>query len=379
LREAALGSELVARADVLAARLREFVIPAYVLETDDESLVVEVFARINTTGRRLESTEVFDAIHRSHGVTVESVVDGLRTVGLGRVAPKDVERAALLVGKKDPGRPLIEQVSPDAAPNLLQDTSRALALALEFLRADAGIPHLELLPYSATLSILAQFFHRFPAPHPRTRELLVRWLWRGALHGTHARGVVTLRAAAHAAGGDEHQTVVSLLALVPATTPPAITSERRYDFGHAATKLTLATMAASHPRLFASGTSVPLRELFERALDDAKPIPVVRALGEKARVRGHDSISGRLLLPHAAPRDVRRQIEVEEDEAVLASHFLSRDAQAALRRDDLQGFIDLRGAVLHDWVEKTAALRARWNAVDRDRPALESFFGTDAA
>lgn len=47
----------------LGKRIREYRIPAYVVESEDERTVREIFARINTGGKPLAATEVFEALH----------------------------------------------------------------------------------------------------------------------------------------------------------------------------------------------------------------------------------------------------------------------------------------------------------------------------
>jgi hypothetical protein len=127
----------------------------------------------------------------------------------------------------------------------LTRTERALLLAIQFLQLDAGFSHEAVLPYRFPLIVLARFFDLHPRPHPRSRQLLGRWVWRGALTGQHSASS-NAAVGAHLAdvGRDEHQTLQRLLHRVsrPTRTPDAKT----YWYGKAAvTRLYATTLLAS--------------------------------------------------------------------------------------------------------------------------------------
>ena len=173
----------------------------------------------------------------------------------------------------DPGRSLQDQVgaSLEGVPALFDRVSSSLALAIEFLANDAGVPHVTLLPYTGALFTLARFFSIHPKPHARNRELLSRWFWRGTLSGDHKTDNRTDRprwqAIVSGEGANEHAAVQSLLRLLPrldeSDLPTGLHSYRR---NVARVDIELLAMYALGPRLLVGeeeGLEVPVSALIE--------------------------------------------------------------------------------------------------------------------
>ena len=57
------AEDLVSTAEDLAKRIREYQIPAYLVETNDETTLRTIFDRLNTYGKPLSSADVFQALH----------------------------------------------------------------------------------------------------------------------------------------------------------------------------------------------------------------------------------------------------------------------------------------------------------------------------
>jgi len=84
------------RAVLLGKRIREYDIPAYIVRTDSEKTLREIFGRINSSGKRLKDSEVFDALHgasaKSRPATIPEIVAELTKLGFGRVEEKILYR-----------------------------------------------------------------------------------------------------------------------------------------------------------------------------------------------------------------------------------------------------------------------------------------------
>lgn len=180
----------------LGRRLREFQIPAILVETEHEAAVREIFRRANDTGRRMEEHEVFDAIHSQSDMPAPT---NLRDVaaGLARLKFGGPDEAVLLqmlqaIRGVDPTKERAPQLGAEAHEKMVE-LQRSTEATIVFLRRDAKIPHASLLPYQQPLLALARLFARFPEPQARSRDLLARWLWRGALTGAHSGVTVRMR------------------------------------------------------------------------------------------------------------------------------------------------------------------------------------------
>lgn len=174
---AAERPELLERVDQLAQSIREFEIAASIVDGNDEPTLRRIFVRTNDTGRRLETSEVFDALHATSPETsLRAVAARLETTTGSRLEADFIMRCVRHVGGFDPGT----SVSADLnVTELVPRTETALERSLAFLRADAEVFAPSTLPQAFPLLPLSGYFARFPDPSPRARRLLRRWFWRG--------------------------------------------------------------------------------------------------------------------------------------------------------------------------------------------------------
>lgn len=379
LRESIASDELSNRADEIAGRVREYTIPAYLVPYDgkDDSLLRQIFARTNRRGRTLDSYEVFDALHKSlsteHKPT-ERVHGVLGPLGFGELEGRLIERAAVAVAGGSPGRTLEEVVASGAidVSSLFDRVAGSLALSINFLVEDAGVPHKELLPFSGVLCSLARFFALFPAPHPRNKELLSRWFWRGTLTGDHRTDNGTDGKKWQAIQGDEHGSVQRLLRALPPVPPGSIPDNlapiRRLDA--ARTRIELLALAARRPRMLTvdeAGTDVPLAQMYNRGEAGSLPWSIVKAPNEDRTTAG--------LLLHPPLKSWEPLFTATEE--ALASHAIGPTALAALRRGDDAAFLEQRAATLGEDLQRFLLERTALDPPDRDRAPLDAYFDVE--
>lgn len=370
-----LGPDLLdyeAAAFDLGKRVREFQVPAYIVETEDEEVVRQIFDRANSTGRALSGAEVFDALHSSKGASpqksLREIAESLRDVGFGTLSTEEVLLALLAVRGKDPAKGF-RQIEASEAPEAMAETEAALRSALRFFCEDARLPHRALLPYSQPLMPLALFFHKFPAPNPRSRTLLARWLWRGSIQGAFRGDTPTLRRMLAALKAERADLAASCLLreLGSAEAPPPLVLSG-FNQRFAQSKLQMAALAARGPRNLdpRRESAIDLGEICEQ-----RGGPAIRLVppGDPPEA---DGLAGRILHPNMSWRDLHRCIAELSDEQILHSHVISPSAQAALRDGDIPAFLGIRETDLRSYIEQFFQEMAVWNPTDRDRPALES-------
>ncbi len=346
----------------LGKRMREYQIPGYVVETDSEEPLREIFDRSNSSGKALNAGEVFDALHgggRTEPVRLADVADALqRETQFGRIDEDYLLRALLAVNNKDPGRDFKSQIRGDEAPEALTITHQALRRSIVFLREQARIPHVALMPYQLPLVALARFFHLHPAPTPRSRDLLARWVWRGARNGRHQGNTVATRRVLDMINNDEHQSVQRLLEDVGAR-PPAALSLDVYNSRYAHSKLMLLALWQLAPRHLETGDLIAIDEMIG-----------ARTMAQYVRKPNKDDpsnatgLANRVLHP-PIPGGVLALLVAQESHDVLRSHVISPAAHAALRARDLPAFWTLRADELRTHVESFLSLRTSWEASDR--------------
>ncbi|WP_437311880.1 DUF262 domain-containing protein [Sorangium sp. So ce388] len=372
LREQAMSDRISDRADEISRRIREYTIPAYLVPYDgrNDALLKQIFARINRRGRALESHEVFQALHASvlgAKGPIDRVRDDLAQLGFGSIDPRQVERAALAVAGGDPGGSLERDVPEADVPALFDRVSKSLAAAIDFLANDAGVLHIDLLPYGGTLPLLARLFAEHPALHVRNRDLLRRWFWRGTLTGHHRTDNKTDRPRWRAIVTDEHASVQALLKLLPPVTedslPGALAPFRR---GTARVDVELLAMFALGPRVLSGddrGAEIAIPSLLGNP-DFPWPVAEPAPGAEKTSA---------LFLLHA-PIDQRGLHEIDPSDELLSTHAIDPAGFRALLAGDVAEFQQRRASSLLRHLRAFLREQAGIGAADRDRPPLDAYF-----
>ena len=203
-------------------------VPATVLEGADEDKLRVIFDRINQSGKKLKSSEVFEALNSSvsDGRTLRSISDAVaRSTNFGLLSEDQVLNVLKARRYPDYMRDVRDEFGDERRRNsdfpdedrdeAYAQTERVLKRATRFLQDNCCIPHVTLLPYSAILVVVSRFFALFPEPKRRNKELLKRWVWRTivkTIEGTISSGNVQTRTFLKSVRrGDESDSVQELL------------------------------------------------------------------------------------------------------------------------------------------------------------------------
>lgn len=342
-RLAGVHDALVDRAFELGARVREFHVPAYVLEDASESALRQVFQRVNVSGVQMKEAEVFDALFATaDGKPIASACARLaEETAFGTLEDSVFLRCMKMVeGNMKRGVDGLDVEVGDDQRALVATTREALANAIRLLIEDARIPHYRLLPYQLPLLVLARFFRHHPDPSPRARALLVRWVWRGILsfsHGDNSDAVLG-RLVKIGQGSDE-MWALSLLGTTEGE-PQTLTASEPWKSG-ARLNACLIALVALAQAVREPATSDPLLDRFQEMLLD-------RLANEQPAVAFPDafetkhSVVARAIA--AAQNDLSRLKQADLDE--LAMHGIDEVAQDAWRRGDDAAFVAARAVVL---------------------------------
>lgn len=357
-------------------RLREYKVPSYVIETDDEDTLRKIFHRVNTAGEKLDWKDVYDALYSHKTGAPASLADlasELEALGMGRPDEESQLLPSLVAMRGlDVTRTFDEHVraNPKALEGAAAEAAPVLRKVLGFLRLHAEIPHLRLLPYSAPIIVLTRFFREHPEPNPRTETLLVRWIWRTFLSPAlddrtlRRRGIATVTS-------DEEASVQAMLNLVGDAPRESISIGDRFDARSAHSRLVMLGLASLRPKrldrhaIVGEGT-VDLAALILDADKDAfRPVfPLAGGLTS--------SPANRVLLPGpgSARGELAAFIEAEgPDHEVLRSHAIAPATAAALIARNLEDFISGRARTIEGAVERLSARLAEWGR--NDRPSID--------
>lgn len=371
--------EHVRRARRLNKLVREYKIPAYIVEADDTETLGLIFDRVNNSGKRLQKSEVFTALFRGsgEGYSLPEMAKRIRDVGFGELSQELLLKVVLATHGLDITSASKQQLNEVREIGNIESAidagETALRKAIAFSQRDARIPHGALLPYEFPLIVLARFFHLHPDPRPRSRALLARWVWRGAITGEHrAERIPIVRAILKGLSleksTNEEEAVQALLDSVPRIRPAH--ALRPFRFGSAQSKLELLALSALGPRNLVEGDALDagllLSEHGTRAIvplphgDEDPPGATARTL---ANVLMHPPIGKHVLLGALATATP----------LLLAGHGINAEAGEALRHDDWKRAIEIRHVELGSYVERFLDAHARWD--ETDRPSLASLMG----
>ncbi|BAI75948.1 hypothetical protein AZL_d01220 (plasmid) [Azospirillum sp. B510] len=367
------------RAITVGRRIRDYEIPAYLVRTNQEQTLREIFGRTNSSGHPLGQEQVFDALNgaRSQGrpASLRQIVLELAPMGFGLVEEKLLYRLLRVLQGRDviegkgEGPIRLDDADAERAYRTTADVARRV---IQFLKNDVGIPRYDLMPYKQPFVLLGKFFHLYPDPGTRSRQLLERWVWRGALTGTHRGDTVSTRATLDLImEGNEEASVQRLLELMTGRPDALPNVDGSFNFRFAAGKLLALAMLDLRPRDLDNGQLISIdQEAGAEEVDFSMP-PIFLRNG--AANQAFQSLANRLIHPHR-PR-LRQRLTEMRDPDVLASHGVPEAAARALRDGDSDGFLRTRTAFLQRHCDLFFARHARWE--ESDRPSIAALVAED--
>ncbi len=366
--------DLVRKVFEAGKRIREYRLPLYIVDTDDPQVLKEIFFRVNKSGKPLQWSEVYDALYGHEGQspsTMSQLAGQLADMGMGRLGESELTSCLLALRGLDVTRTLAEHHRRDTQVlrGAVAEALPVLRQVLSFLRTQGAIPHLRLLPRSLVLEVLTRFFVLHPEPHPRTLELLTRWVWR-ALLGDRAYDERTLRRRGVAAiSDDEEESAQALLRLLPRERLPVNLPEG-FDARAAASRLALLALASLSPRDLENGQMIDVASLI-----NSKGVQAFRVILpiRKGSAPLTKSPANRLFYIDAgSPRGLfmARIRAAGVKDLLLASHAISPEAAQALLEGRTTDFLEARRQVMTQTLEQLGDRLAGWSRHDRDRPSV---------
>jgi hypothetical protein len=341
-----LSESQIALADQAAKAIREYQIPTYVVTSSDEEPLIEIFSRMNETGKPLSRAESFRALNS--GLAGNQPTD-LRSIGLvpaelgfGGLGERLVLRCILAFRGGDIFREDFhdEFSSESDLASTYQEVAALLRDVVTLLQNEVGIPHIKLLPYSHVIPVLVRFMRVHGKPDDRVSALLRRWVWRSAIAGTRARGisVVDVR---HQVFAIDRRTPLEAARELLDMVPPFL--EFVPDLGnvnlkHAMTKVNVLGFLSAEPRDLQTGQLIEIRTL----LEDGSPLRSI-IIDHAEILTG--TIANRILYSMKSATWIQRAL-ISAPPDIAASHLIASDGLVSLLNGDYRQFLVRRSEIV---------------------------------
>ena len=370
--------------DAVATAIRTYEIPMYEIEGDDEQALRDIFDRMNTFGKALKRAEVFGALHSAPLDVQPSDLDALRQrlrgLDFGDFTPQILMQSvmALRGGKVD--RDFRQEFTdPTDLQTSFAATEKALRLVVDFLRTDAGIPHMRLLPYALFVPVLARFAHLFGRPEGRAAELLRRWIWRGSVVGAAPQGnTVALRRNASAVEDDPVESASRLLALLPPGGEQWRPDLTQVALNRAQAKINVLGLLSAHPvalldgltdsegNHYPEGTKIDRSRLLTELLDGGTS-PLLTILP------GYDrSIVNKIVHPEPYPGAFAEVFLISASSGANRTHCLDEECVRLLMVGAVDEFMQRRADLVRKVIADHVQSMALWGF--SDGPDTEALF-----
>lgn len=344
------GKEVLARRlEYLASVIKDYRIPVVPLVSEDLDLVTEGFKLINSAGTRMSVFHMVNALTWSKELDMSRRFADIRS-GLDSAWQELDEDVLLRICKAILNLDLFENEATRIAESLkdkqdkskqekvFEEMTRALKLALRFLKEKLGIGSPQLLPYVNQVVFLAEALRLQPTSdlRPEIVEAVQRWFWlttyteyfAGISAGRMSVALDHIRRLARGEAGPVPENLEN------GPVEPSL----RFSWRKARSRAFLWRLAAL--KLQASGND--LYDPFELLATETRAA-VHRIIGSEAQDEASDSIEQWILLPPGHQADFLGRLRANELSATeMAAHGIDEAAASAFARHDLKEFFHRR-------------------------------------
>lgn len=375
----------ITRAQEVARAIQSYRIPLVEIKTNNLSIAVESFSRLNKKGRSIGQDEMFSALTYVEGGTtafhlaaeIDKLQQEMIRSDFGEVDRTILLRAVLTAAGLDIYRTdwtsLGDQLKQDVRnelPRAVTEAAKGLAHARQFLRG-LGVLNARMLPYSMQLVALSAFYGRCDSPTADQTKLLTRWFWSSSFAGWFGSG----NPARVCRLIDEFRDRVSK---DPAPTKlinmnvdqPALPTPLRFDLRSARVRVMLCVLLKRDP-LRPDGTELGLEEaarlLFKRGPESMCTLCATVRDGDLQKSPANRILDVAPNVTGQAKNWILKLSPTMRDQ-VLGSHAIEPDSFELLERGDNDTFLQRRMDLLSQ-IERDFMRKVQITPPESDKPA----------
>lgn len=372
LRERPLDEQLWTTLRNVSQQLHDYTVLTHEVDTQ-EAQAANIFVRLNTTGIPIQTEEVIQAFSTKspnwkEGIDLEVLVKAVYRADFG-ILDRILAMQVLLAvsGLRITQRP--EKLSREDLQKLVSESVAAVALgrAVRFLKEDAAIPHIRLLPSSIFLIVLSLIFYIHPDLESLDRQRLARWVWRCISIEAHtgAKAFHMQEARADIQPDSPSKSIDRLLKRLtpPPTQPWSLATFRPQT---AASRIELLAMLEKSPLpipIFYYQQVPESTSLEELLQSESLAAMIVRAkfLKQEIAKKIATTIANRVLLSgsHSWSEPLSK-LDFEQHPEAFDSHLIDADMLRALKNRDADRFLLLRAERIQKQVTAFLDKKTAW-------------------
>ena len=388
-------AEKLDEASRVTRAIREYRVPGYRVDRDDEKVLRDIFDRMNNYGKRLSRAEVFSALHAGSGSESSSpfqrIAESIEAERRFGIIDDDAVLHAVLARRggdvtrdirvEFSGKARKRDFADETEGDAYREGGAALSRAVEFLQEEVGIPHFAFLTYRYLLVVLTRFFAHFPDPQPRNRILLRRWYWRAAMTGPgpfSSSWTIAMRQLGERIVRDDEAASVQALLKKPIQDDLRLPRLTGFRTSSAESRLIMSALWERRPRSPLTGLPYDRDQLADAIGPDGTLADVAQRIFSREPSEHRASAANRMfILERELPKPLNSLV-VEPEPAVrenyadfLASHALDDETVKALATNDRTAALERRQETVHRVVKDFLATRTECDI--EDTPSLDEF------
>lgn len=369
-----LGAKDVAHlkeaADKLFNRFKDYKIASVTLGDMSIDDVAPIFERINSTGTRLTIVDLMRAATWSQEFdlveTIENILSELSVKDFGGIEKKTILRN---MSAASGGGFAIENINNlrnktiEELKGAALETLDASKKAVDYLKTQIKIPNDNIIPYLNQFVVLTELFRRISRPTALQYQEITKWFWRSSSSGYFAgwnTGMMNNDLIELNNFVNERSKELNIYESKP---NPDIWKKRTFRANNAHSKLYAILLAYQSPLDLLTGQKIDLEKalswinqkefhhFFPQAYLKAIGIPTNK-INSLANIVLLSSSSNKQILDKS-PAEYLPEIEKAAGnnlEKWLETNLIPLEAYHAAKKNDFEGFIDIRAQAIHEKV-----------------------------
>lgn len=346
-------------------------------QTESIKKIVDIFTRINETGRKLSLVAKMVARCWGYGFDIRRKLDEFYTrfPQLEEIREETLLQAAsvILNHRRCRTNDILKGTDIGVLAQDWEQIIEAFTLALEFLRNKIKIKNLRYLPFDSVLVPLAYFHYHQHNPSRAQLDQLERWFWKACLSNRYSASAQTnIEEDCHYFDKILAGETVEFPYPIDWESFQARVIDQDYNLRNAFCKTILSLYSYKEPKSFKDGRDIDisgslsgyykhhLHHLFPRKFLERQDSMAYRQVDSIVNIAFSPAITN-LEMSDTAPSEYIQQFinENPQLESILPSHFIGELKEFGLTENNFEQFLKARAAAIEAAFKDLLGLRSK--------------------